>query len=196
MQSSIQMAKKILILGSGSGTNARKICEYFKYNSRIKVVALMSNKPQSGFESIGREFSIPLINVTKAEFSTSEFWNKVKYTYQPDLIVLAGFLWLLPIECLRVFHRIINIHPSLLPKYGGKGMHGKNVHQAVLSNNETESGITLHYVNDKFDDGEIISQFKVRVPIEKTVESLAGAIQKLEHKHFAPEIEKLLLNEN
>jgi phosphoribosylglycinamide formyltransferase-1 len=190
------MIYKLLILGSGSGTNAHKICEYFKNHSKIKVVALMSNKPKAGFESIAYEFSIPLIKVTKTEFSTSEFWNMVKDTYQPDLVVLAGFLWLLPAECLRIFPRIINIHPSLLPKYGGKGMYGKNVHQAVLSNNETESGITLHFVNEKFDEGKIIAQFKVQVPNEKTVDSLAKAIQKLEHEHYAPEIEKLLLNEN
>jgi phosphoribosylglycinamide formyltransferase-1 len=186
--------KRIAIFASGTGTNAREIIKHFKHSNTIKICLLVCNKQGAGVLNIADENGIEsLILSTKSDFSDQNFAQNLKQNYHIDLIVLAGFLWLVPSNLIEIFtNQIVNIHPALLPNYGGKGMYGNKVHQAVIANSENESGITIHYVNENYDEGTIIAQYKVQLTSVDTPESLAKKIHKLEHEYFSLTIQKIL----
>lgn len=187
------MKKRIAIFASGSGSNAQKILEHFKRSTVAEVVLILSNNPQSYVLQRADNFEIPSHAFTRHEFFETDSVVKLLKNLQVDLIVLAGFLWLVPQSLLKAFpNRIINIHPSLLPKYGGKGMYGDKVHQAVLDNHEEESGITIHFVNEHFDEGEVIHQFKFKIEPADTLEVVKFKGQQLEHHNYPRVIEGLL----
>lgn len=185
--------KKIVIFASGSGSNAQRIYEYFSENKNIEISLILSNNPKAGVLERVKKMSIPYIVFDRICFYKSPYIDTILKNIQPDLIVLAGFLWKFPEEIINNFqNKIINIHPSLLPKYGGKGMYGMNVHSAVIENKEKESGITIHYVNEHYDQGEIILQEKTEILETDTPESLAQKIHLLEYEHFPKVIENIL----
>jgi len=185
--------KKIAIFASGSGTNAQAIAEYFVKNDVVKIDCILTNNSKAFVLERAKIFSIQSFIFTKDDFySTSKIIDLLKVR-GIDFIVLAGFLWLIPVEMIHAYpDRIVNIHPALLPKYGGKGMYGMQVHQSVIDNKEVESGISIHYVNEKFDEGNIIFQAKCKVEASDTPESLAKKIHKLEHIHYPRVISKII----
>ena len=187
--------KNIAIFASGSGTNAQKIMEYFSGRNDINVSTVLSNKKDSLVLERAKNFYVTTLAFNREDFYETNKIIDVLDDKNIDLIVLAGFLWLVPENIIRKYpKRIINIHPALLPKYGGKGMYGMRVHQAVLESGDKKSGISIHYVNEVYDEGEIIFHAICDVMPDDTPESLAKRIHELEYKHFAPVIEKLLLN--
>ena len=187
--------QKIVIFGSGKGSNARAIINYFQNHKAIQVVALVSDKPRRGFLDISYDYRINLEIIKGEELADPKWIAHLKLMYRPDLIVLAGFLKLIPSELIAAFpNRIINLHPSLLPKYGGKGMYGMHVHKAVIDAGDDESGITIHLANEHYDEGVILFQSRCEVQQGDTGEILAERIHKLEHLHLAPEIERYMLN--
>jgi folate-dependent phosphoribosylglycinamide formyltransferase PurN len=205
----------IAIFASGAGSNARKIIEYFEgagsesTSSQLKVSLIVCNVPDAGVLAIAKEKGIPTLLINKTEFAATGY---VESLHNADIqfIVLAGFLWKVPEVLVRAYQTgmkidgafvngkenvskgIINIHPALLPKYGGKGMYGSRVHEAVIAAGEKESGITIHWVNEHYDEGGIIFQATCEVVSGETPETLADKIHVLEHAHFAPTIAKLL----
>lgn len=182
----------IIIFASGAGSNAQQIINYFKKDKQIKIALIVCNNPKAGVLQIAANEQIPVLLIQKDEFVKSGYLDEIK-KYHPDLIVLAGFLWKIPEKLIAHFpRRIINIHPALLPAYGGKGMYGGAVHDAVVKAREKESGITIHYVDDKYDHGEIIFQARCFLDPEETPESLAHKIHTLEHLYFAVTIENIL----
>jgi phosphoribosylglycinamide formyltransferase 1 len=183
--------KQIAIFASGTGTNAQAIIEHFKENKKACVSLIVTNNAQSGVLKIAAENNIKTAIVSKEGISDSErMKNLLK---EIDLIVLAGFLLLIPEHLVESFpKKIINIHPALLPKYGGKGMYGIKVHEAVKANNETETGITIHYVNEHFDEGEIIEQQKITINKDDSPIDIQRKVQQLEHEYFARCLERLL----
>jgi phosphoribosylglycinamide formyltransferase 1 len=188
---------KIAIFASGSGSNAQKIMEYFKHHPQIEVALVLSNNPQAFVLQRADNFEIPTHVFTRTEFYETDSVVKLLKNLDVDLIVLAGFLWLVPVSLLQAFpNQIINIHPALLPKYGGKGMYGDHVHKAVLANGEAESGITIHFANQHFDEGEIIHQARFKIEPGDTLDSLKLKGQQLEHQHFPKVIETLALKIN
>jgi phosphoribosylglycinamide formyltransferase-1 len=187
------MKKRIAIFASGSGSNAQKIMEHFKRNSEGEVVLILTNNPQAYVLQRADNFEIPSHIFTRGELYDSDAVIKLLKNLQVDLIVLAGFLWLVPPSLLKAFpNKIINLHPALLPKFGGKGMYGDHVHQAVLDAGEEESGITIHFVNEKFDEGEILHQSRFKIEPEDTLEMIKFKGQQLEHQNFPRVIESLL----
>lgn len=184
----------IAIFASGAGSNARRIIEYFENHTQIRVVLVLSNNPKALVTQVARQAGIPLHVFTREAFYHN---NEVLWTLKEhniDWIVLAGFLWLVPGNLTQQFsNRIINIHPALLPRYGGKGMYGMNVHQAVKENNEPYTGITIHLVNEKYDEGEILFQATCPVEPADTPEEIATKVHLLEHRHFPEVIEKEIL---
>ncbi|MDO4783129.1 MAG: phosphoribosylglycinamide formyltransferase [Capnocytophaga felis] len=185
--------KKIIIFASGSGSNAERIATYFRENEGIEVSLILSNNPKAGVLERAKRLQIPSIVFDRQAFYHSEIVLDIINNQKPDLIVLAGFLWKFPENIIEKFpNKIVNIHPSLLPKYGGKGMYGSFVHQAVIENKESESGITIHYVNENYDEGAIIFQAKTTVLKNDTADSLAEKIHQLEYKHFPEVIASLL----
>lgn len=184
--------KKIVIFASGSGSNAEKIMQYFKSSSEAMVVAVLSNNPDAKVLDRAKNHQIPAVVFNKTQLNESFVLQKL-HEYQPDLIVLAGFLLKFPESILKEYPKVINIHPALLPKYGGKGMYGMNVHQAVLENKEKETGITIHYVNEHYDEGEFIFQKSVNIEDCKTAEEIAHKIHKLEHQYFPEVIASVLM---
>lgn len=183
--------KKITLFVSGSGTNAQNIIQYFSGNEYIVVDSLWSNKPDA--PALSRAFALGVETFTfnrEQLYETDEVVEKLKER-GVDLVVLAGFLWLVPNNLIENF-QIINIHPALLPKYGGKGMYGMKVHQAVIGNKEAETGITIHFVNGKYDDGEVIFQIKCPVSLSDTPEEVAKRVHKLEYQYYPVVIEQLL----
>lgn len=185
---------KIAIFASGSGSNAQRIIEYFKDSSDIKVETLLSNNPKA----YALERAVNL-NVETYVFNREDFYNSEKVlqylqSHKVDWLILAGFLWLIPDNILANYPcRIVNIHPALLPKYGGKGMYGANVHRAVIDAGDKESGISIHYINERYDEGELLFQAKCLIEEGDTAESLAEKIHSLEHKHFPEIIEKVII---
>lgn len=185
--------KNIAIFASGSGTNAQKIMEHFDSNSGIKVSLVLVNNPDAGVIARASKFGVPVVIFNREQFSQSNEIVDVLKENEIDLVVLAGFLWLVPQNMVNAFpNKIINIHPALLPNYGGKGMYGDRVHMAVIEAKDKESGITIHYVNNKYDDGAIIAQFTCEIDGDDTPEALASKIHKLEHAHFSEVIENVL----
>jgi phosphoribosylglycinamide formyltransferase-1 len=187
------LKKRIAVFASGSGSNAQKIMEHFKRNPDAEVVLILTNNPQAYVLQRADNFEVPSHIFTRDEFYDRDDVIKLLKNLQVDLIVLAGFLWLVPLSLLKAFpNKIINLHPALLPKYGGKGMYGDHVHKAVLENNEDESGITIHFVNEQFDEGEIIHQSKFKIDAGDNLEMLKFKGQQLEHQHFPRVVENLL----
>ena len=187
------MKKRIAIFASGSGSNAQKIMEHFKRSTEAEVVLILTNNPQAYVLQRADNFEIPTHIFTRKEFYETDDVIRLLKNLQVDLIVLAGFLWLVPPALLRAFpNKIINLHPALLPKYGGKGMYGDHVHQAVLDAGEDESGITIHFANENFDEGEILHQSKFKIEPGDTLDMLKFKIQQLEHHNFPRVIESLL----
>lgn len=185
--------KNIAIFASGTGTNAKKIVAYFAENDQVRVSLIISNRATAPVLQMARKAGIDTLVLDRVSFYGSEGVLGDLRRNQIDFIVLAGFLWLVPSYLVRAYdQRIINIHPALLPKYGGKGMYGMHVHQAVKASGDRESGITIHYVNEKYDDGSIIFQARCPINPEDTPEDIAGKVQQLEHRHFAPVIEELI----
>ncbi|WP_179413123.1 phosphoribosylglycinamide formyltransferase [Mucilaginibacter sp. E4BP6] len=187
------MKKRIAIFASGSGSNAQKIMEHFKRSSEAEVVLILTNNPQAYVLQRADNFEVPSHIFTRDEFYKSDDVIKLLKNLQVDLIVLAGFLWLVPLSLLKAFpNKIINLHPALLPKYGGAGMYGDHVHKAVLANNEEESGITIHFVDENFDEGEIIHQSRFKIEPGDNLEMIKFKGQQLEHQHFPKVVENLL----
>jgi phosphoribosylglycinamide formyltransferase 1 len=185
--------KKIVIFASGSGSNAEKIVEYFAENPAVSIELILSNNPKAGVIERARRLHIPVLLFDKKTFFETDKIIQLLDSQGVDLIILAGFLWKISENLILKFpNRIINIHPALLPKYGGKGMWGHHVHESVVANKETESGITIHYVNEYYDEGGIIFQAKCEVFPNDTPDDVAAKVHALEHQHFARIIKELL----
>lgn len=185
--------KQIVILASGNGSNAEHIIAYFKQNPAVVVAAVLTNKSTAQVLQRCERLGTPAFFFNKAAFTGSDAVGQLLKGLQPNLIVLAGFLWKIPPAILQAFpNRIINIHPALLPKHGGKGMYGTKVHQAVKDGGATETGITIHYVNEAYDAGAIIFQAKTTIAPTDDVTTIAQKVHQLEHQHFPKVIEKLL----
>lgn len=187
------MKKRVVVFASGTGSNTINIIQYFAQHPTIKVSCVLSNNAKAPVLQSASELAVRNYSFDKEMLEKGKVL-KILQEINPDLIVLAGFLWKFPTHILKEFPNVINIHPALLPKYGGKGMYGARVHQAVLDNNEIESGITIHKVNEIYDDGAILFQKRIPISSEETIESLQHKIHTLEHKHFPVVIEKLLLD--
>lgn len=181
--------KSILIFASGNGTNAQNIIDYFR-DSSIIVSKILCNYSEAKVLDIARNENLPSSIISKTQLENGEVLNLLR-TIKPDLIVLAGFLLKIPKEITDEF-RTVNVHPALLPKYGGKGMYGMNVHKAVIDSFDIESGITIHWANENYDEGQIIEQFKCTVSSLDTPETLATKIQNLERDYFPKTISKII----
>ena len=185
--------KHIVIFASGSGSNAQQIAEYFTVSGTARVVIIFSNRTDAYVLQRAYKMGIPTMVFDRCDFYETDLVLSKLQDIHPDLIVLAGFLWKVPEKIVRAFpKRIINIHPALLPKYGGKGMYGSNVHRAVIENREKESGITIHYVNENYDEGDIILQATCKIDENDTPETLAEKVHALEYKYFPKTIEQVL----
>jgi phosphoribosylglycinamide formyltransferase-1 len=185
--------KRIAVFASGTGTNAKNLIEHFELHRDAQVTLVVCNRADAAVVPMAHEHGVETMIVSREEFFSEHSIVQDLKDRGIDFIVLAGFLWLIPAQLVSAFpNKIINIHPALLPKFGGKGMYGKKVHEAVLSAREKESGITIHFVNENFDEGKSIAQFSCPVMETDTVEKLASRVQELEHKHFAEVVEKLI----
>lgn len=188
--------KRIVIFASGSGTNAENLIKYFHNRETGSVIQVLTNNPHAKVLDRCKTLKVSALSFNRIAFTQTDDVLNILKASQPDLIVLAGFLWKFPDFILHEFpDKVINIHPALLPKYGGKGMYGSFVHEAVVANKETETGITIHYVNEHYDEGAIIFQEKCEVSPTDTAETVAAKIHDLEMEHFPQVVEKLLLSE-
>ena len=188
--------KKIALFASGSGTNAEKIMQYFDAHEQVEVAMLLSNKAKAGALARAEKFEVATKVFNRSTFYETEEIISLLQDREIDLIVLAGFLWLIPAPLVNAFpNKIINIHPALLPNYGGKGMYGAHVHEAIIQNKEKESGITIHYVNEQYDEGEFIFQASCEISPSDSPTDLAKKVQQLEHEHFPKVIENVLLTQ-
>lgn len=185
--------KNIILFASGNGSNAENICKYFQHHSQIKVVALICNKEGAGVFERVKPYGIPTHLVSKKQLQDEQYFLNLIAPYNADLLVLAGWLLLVPHYLVNHYEqKIVNVHPSLLPKFGGKGMYGHHVHEAVKEANESETGISIHWVNQHFDEGEIIYQAKTQLSAEDNVEDIAKKIAVLEMANFPKVIESIL----
>ncbi len=185
--------KKIAVFASGAGSNAAQIIDRFRTHKTIHVALIVCNKPDAGVFKIAAKENIPSLLIEKEKFFAGDAYIKELKEKEIDFIVLAGFLWKVPTPLTKAFSSsIINIHPALLPKYGGKGMYGEYVHQAVINNKETESGITIHYVDEVYDHGKIVFQATCPVHSTDTATSLSRRVAALEHKHYPEVIERVI----
>jgi phosphoribosylglycinamide formyltransferase-1 len=186
--------RNIAILASGSGTNAENIIKYFSNSNSVKVSLVLSNKRQALVLKRAEMLNIRTVFFERKEFYVTGKVLRYLALYKIDFIILAGFLWLVPENIIEQYPgRIINIHPALLPRYGGKGMYGDSVHKAVLGNKDKESGITIHYVNKQYDEGDIVFQAKCKVDPSDTPSTLAERVHALEYAHYPEVIEDLVL---
>ena len=184
---------KIAIFASGSGTNAENIIKFFKENKKNEIFSIFSNNKNAYVIQRAINHNIKYSIFSRPDFYNSKKVLKILKENNIDFIVLAGFLWLIPEYLIEAYpDKIINIHPALLPKYGGKGMYGMKVHEAVVENKDTESGITIHYVNKEYDNGDIIFQAKCYVLPNDTPEDIAKKVHKLEYEHFPKVINKII----
>lgn len=187
------MKKRIAIFASGSGSNAQKIMEHFKRSNDAEVALILTNNSDAYVLQRADNFEVPSHVFDKKEFYQTDRIIQLLKNLNINLVVLAGFLWLIPENLLKAYpNKIINIHPALLPKFGGKGMYGDKVHSAVLEEKELESGITIHFVNEAFDEGEIIHQSKFKIEKGDDLKMMKFKVQQLEHQHFSKVIESLL----
>lgn len=185
----------IAIFASGTGTNADNIIRHFRDSKTIKIALIVCNNPNAGVLSIAKDHHIPLLLIERERFFKGEGYVSELRRLKIDFLVLAGFLWKIPSALINAYpEKIINIHPALLPAFGGKGMYGKNVHEAVLQSGNSESGITIHFVDEKYDNGKHIFQTTCPVYPNDTVETLAERIHLLEHTFYPKVIEYILLN--
>ncbi|WP_304235441.1 phosphoribosylglycinamide formyltransferase [Jiulongibacter sediminis] len=185
--------KRIAIFASGSGSNAETITRYFEKNDNVIVSLFLTNNAEAGVIKRGKRLGVPTVVFSKKNFSERDDVVKILENLHIDFVVLAGFLWLIPESLIKAYpNKIINIHPALLPKYGGKGMWGHFVHEAVVENKEKESGITIHFVNEHYDEGEVIFQASCEVTSSDTPEDVARKVQVLEHEHFPRIVEEIL----
>ncbi len=184
----------IAVFASGSGTNAENIVRYFRNHTFIKPALIISNNKDAYVLQRAKKLDVPAEYIPTSVFKNNpEKALQLLSKYQIDFIVLAGFMVLVPAQILKEFEsRILNIHPALLPDYGGKGMYGANVHKAVIAAGERQSGITIHYVNEKYDEGQIIFQATCPVSKDDDPESLAKKVHKLEYEHYPPIIESVI----
>lgn len=188
--------KNIAIFASGAGSNAQKIIDRFRNSSFVNVALIICNKEGAGVKHIAENENIPFLLIDKERFFRGDSYLPELENKNISLIVLAGFLWKIPLALIKAFpQKIINIHPALLPKYGGKGMYGQHVHSAVIAAGEKESGISIHFVDEIYDHGKTIFQATCPIDENDNPESLAQKIHQLEHKHFPEVVEQLLLNE-
>ena len=186
--------KRLSIFVSGNGTNLQRIAEYFSNNKDVEIVNVVCNNPKAYSIERAKKLGIPLRMISKEDFKSEAFVKELQ-NLDIDLIVLAGFLWKLPENLVKAFpKKIVNIHPALLPKYGGKGFYGEHVHEAVVAAKEAQSGITVHYVNELYDSGEIILQARVSLDENETPDSLAAKIHQLEQAYFPVAIEQVLFS--
>jgi len=184
--------KHIAIFASGSGTNAENIIRHFQNSGAAKVVAVFSNKADAGILKKAEALGIPQVVFSKSDFLDNSVLEQI-YQFEVDLIVLAGFLWQFPETIINAFpNKIVNIHPALLPKYGGKGMYGMNVHRAIIENREKQTGVTIHYIDEHYDEGDIIFQQSVRLNGNESCEEVAGMVQRLEHQHYPRVIAEII----
>lgn len=185
--------KRIVIFASGSGSNAENLISYFHNSTVGSVTQVLSNNPKAYVLERCKRLGVSALSFNRMAFTESDDVLNILRASQPDLIVLAGFLWKFPEFILREFpNMVINIHPALLPKYGGKGMYGGFVHEAVVANKEAETGISIHYVNEHYDQGALIFQAKCEVASSDTAQSVADKIHALEMEHFPIVVENLL----
>ena len=192
-QASINQLKHLVIFASGAGSNAQQIINYFKNSQQASVGLIVCNKPGAGVISIAEKEHIPVLQIDKERFFKGDAYLPELKQAHTDLIVLAGFLWKIPQVLINAFpRRIVNIHPALLPKFGGKGMYGQYVHEAILTAGEVESGITIHYVDEQYDNGDIIFQTACPILEKDTPETLAQRIHSLEHLHYPIVIDEIL----
>jgi phosphoribosylglycinamide formyltransferase 1 len=184
----------IAIFASGAGSNAQKIIDHFRNNPAIIIGLIVCNKEGAGVLAIAKNENIPFLMLEKEKFFRGDAFVADLKEYKIDFIVLAGFLWKIPVKLIQAYaNKIINIHPALLPKYGGKGMYGNFVHEAVIAANEIESGITIHYVDELYDHGGVIFQATCSVNKTDTPQSLAKMIHTLEHLHYPRVVEETIV---
>ena len=184
--------KRIIFFASGSGTNVENIIKYFHSNKAVEITLILTNNPNAGVVRLAKKMKKPLMLFSKRELLDQSLLRKIN-TINPDLIILAGFLLKIPKEFIKAFpKKIINIHPAILPKFGGKGMYGNRIHQSVKDAGEQKTGITIHFVNEYFDQGEIIFQASVNVAHDDSVEEIADKVHQLEYAHYPKLINKLL----
>jgi len=184
--------KKIIIFASGTGTNAENIINYYKVNTEVEIIMVFTNNPNAGVIDRISSMKIPTKIFDKVELNNGTLKQQIEIL-NPDLIVLAGFLLKIPLDIIRTFNgKIINIHPALLPKHGGKGMYGDRVHQSVKEARDFQTGITIHNVNENYDQGSIIYQTKVEIKSQDSIEEIAKKVKKLEHEHYPKVINKIL----
>lgn len=187
----------LAIFASGAGSNAKKIIEHFERNPDIRIALIICNKPGAGVLDIAKKYKIDTLIIERERFFKGDAYINELKKYRVNKIILAGFLWKIPTALLNEWpSSIINIHPALLPKYGGKGMYGQYVHEAVIANNEKESGISIHYVDEIYDNGAIILQEKCEVTETDTPETLAKKIHELEHRYYPITIERVINAKN
>lgn len=186
---------RVAIFASGTGSNAVNLIHFFKNHDSIEIAFVLSNKADAPVLGSAQNLGIKTISCSNPEAGETGFLSNICRDENIDWIVLAGYLRLIPTGLIQAFpNKIINVHPSLLPKYGGKGMHGRNVHTAVIRNRETQSGITIHFVNEEFDSGRIIAQFHCALNQNDTIESLEAKIRYLEQSYFPVVVQTTLLN--
>lgn len=187
---------RLAILASGSGSNAEMICRYFSSENRVKIGIIISNRLEAQVHQRAARLGIPSMTISRETLTDGLAFAKILKNERIDFIILAGYLLKIPSELIAAFpNRIINIHPALLPKFGGKGMYGHHVHQAVVDAKEHESGITIHLVNENYDEGSIVFQAKCPVYEEDSADDVAEKVHKLEHKHYPEVIGQLLRKE-
>ncbi len=184
---------KVAIFASGAGSNAQKLIDYFRKHSQIKIALIVCNKPGAGVLTIAQKENIPSLLIEKEQFFRGNAYVDELKQHNVDFIVLAGFLWKVPVQLVKAYpQRIVNIHPALLPNYGGKGMYGRFVHEAVIAAKEPESGISIHYVDELYDHGQLIFQARCTIEAGDTPDSLAQKIHALEHEHYPLIVEKVI----
>ena len=185
--------KRLVIFASGSGTNAENIIRFFQDHGNVSVDLVLSNNPHAKVLERAKNLNVSALSFNRKAFYQDYTVTRILKDINPDLIILAGFLWKFPESILNHFpNKVINIHPALLPKYGGKGMYGMHVHNAVVENKEPETGITIHFVNENYDEGAIIFQAKCKVEPNETPENVAAKIHELEMEHFPKVVNSLL----
>lgn len=187
--------KRIALFASGSGTNVENIANYFKSNTEIEIGLVLSNKKDAFVLERAKKLGIPSMVFNREQFYNSRVVVDQLIDYNIDFVVLAGFLWLIPTNLIQAFpKKIINIHPALLPKHGGKGMYGSKVHESVVENHDIESGITIHFVNEHYDEGDVIFQSSCEVLPTDNADDVASKVHALEYEHFPKVIEQLVRN--
>lgn len=187
--------KKLAVMASGSGTNAENLIRYFSDHPAIRVSLVLSNRHDAFVLERARKLGVPAVSFTREELCETKAIPDLLAGHGIDFIALAGFLWLVPREILAAYpRRVVNIHPALLPRYGGKGMYGEKVHRSVIEAGDSESGITIHYVNEQYDEGDVVFQAKCPVLNDDTPETLAQRIHSLEYEHYPKVIERLIMD--